>query len=285
MRTLTRRSEALAYEDEQHERLEEIGTRMAQVAHEVRVPVSLILGSMQTLEQYTAASLSYIRATADPATSAERLRGLRRELNLDQLSEHVAALLDICREGTRRLDHVVQQLRGFAAQRINIDGGAPADVCNIIEEATALALAAGGESPTIYRDLPKLPPVFGVAESLSQAFGNVVGNAIEACVAVDNPQIWLSATARRPLGATTAPQGFVEVRIRDNGPGIPAEQQARIFEPFFSTKVRRSGMGLGLAISKQIIVAHHGTIDLLESSPSGTTFVIQLPLASVAAAS
>ena len=154
MRTSTRRSVPSIIEDDQQVRLEEIGTRLAQVAHEVRVPVSLILGSLQTLEQYTIASLSYIRATAEPSPNEDELRLLRRELNLDQLSEHASALLDICREGTRRLDHVVQQLRGFAAHRIDLQGGAPVDVSHVIEEATALALAVGGKSPTIHRDLP-----------------------------------------------------------------------------------------------------------------------------------
>ncbi|MBI3785758.1 MAG: hypothetical protein HY270_20385 [Deltaproteobacteria bacterium] len=63
MRASTRLSAPQIVEDDQQTRLEEVGTRLAQVAHEVRVPVSLILGSMQTLEQYTTASLAYIRAT------------------------------------------------------------------------------------------------------------------------------------------------------------------------------------------------------------------------------
>ncbi|MBI3785759.1 MAG: HAMP domain-containing histidine kinase [Deltaproteobacteria bacterium] len=174
----------------------------------------------------------------------------------------------------------MQQLRGFVAHRTDLNDAAPIDVCSVIEEATALALAVGSARPTIHRDLPKLPPVLGVGESLSQAFGNVVSNAIEASANHTDPQVWLSASVVWPLAAGLTRQGWIDVRIRDNGPGIAEDQREHIFEPFFSTKVRRSGMGLGLAITRQIITAHLGTIGVAESSMQGTTFVIRLPLAS-----
>jgi signal transduction histidine kinase len=72
------------------------------------------------------------------------------------------------------------------------------------------------------------------------------------------------------------PAGGVEIRVEDDGPGIPAEHLPKIFEPFFSTK--DGGTGLGLALTQQIIVEHGGRIQV-EASERGTTFAIELPAA------
>jgi signal transduction histidine kinase len=74
-------------------------------------------------------------------------------------------------------------------------------------------------------------------------------------------------------------QDFVEVRVADNGPGIPEENRERIFEPFFTTKPTGEGTGLGLSISYDIITQmHNGKLEIEESDMGGALFVITLPL-------
>ena len=68
----------------------------------------------------------------------------------------------------------------------------------------------------------------------------------------------------------------VEITVEDSGPGIPPEAKERLFLPYFSTK--RSGTGLGLAIVSRIIAEHHGSIRVEENFPTGTKFVIELPV-------
>jgi len=68
----------------------------------------------------------------------------------------------------------------------------------------------------------------------------------------------------------------VEITIEDSGPGIPPEDKERLFLPYFSTK--RSGTGLGLAIVNRIVAEHHGSIRVEENFPTGTKFVIELPV-------
>ena len=68
----------------------------------------------------------------------------------------------------------------------------------------------------------------------------------------------------------------VELSIADRGPGVPSSARSRVFDPFFSTKTR--GTGLGLAVSKQIIDEHHGRIRLLNRRGGGTRVVIELPI-------
>jgi two-component system, NtrC family, sensor kinase len=71
--------------------------------------------------------------------------------------------------------------------------------------------------------------------------------------------------------------GFVQLTVTDNGPGIPEEIQSRIFEPFFTTKAAGGGTGLGLAICAEIAKTHQGTLSVISKLGSGTTFTFRLP--------
>ena len=85
--------------------------------------------------------------------------------------------------------------------------------------------------------------------------------------------------------ATQQAGGQVEIRVSDNGTGIPAAVQAKIFQPFFTTKPTGEGTGLGLSLSYDIIVkAHGGTLSVESREGEGTAFVIALPAASPPAA-
>ena len=103
-------------------------------------------------------------------------------------------------------------------------------------------------------------------EQMAQVFLNVMLNAVQASRNGATVQIREQAVA-----------GWAAVEVSDQGSGIPAQHLARIFDPFFTTRQR--GTGLGLAISQRIILAHGGTIEVANSSPSGTTFRVRLPLA------
>jgi C4-dicarboxylate-specific signal transduction histidine kinase len=102
----------------------------------------------------------------------------------------------------------------------------------------------------------------------------VIGNAFDAVNEVIDPHVWISA---RPAPDRSG----VEVRIRDSGPGIDDACRERIFEAFFTTKSRASGLGLGLAITKEIVEGHAGTIHVSHPCDGGAEFVIRLPFASL----
>lgn len=111
-----------------------------------------------------------------------------------------------------------------------------------------------------------LPLTCGDSNQIKQVLLNLTLNAAEA-LAPDGGHIWLR---------TTANGKHVCVSVTDNGPGIPAHYQARLFEPLFTTKTR--GLGLGLAISQEIMQRHDGTITVDSASGTGTTFTIHLPV-------
>jgi hypothetical protein len=123
---------------------------------------------------------------------------------------------------------------------------------------------------TLYRDLaPDLPPVQADAEQLKRAVVNLIDNAAEA----------LERSALKEIRVRTgldAERDVVEMVVADSGPGIPPEAKERLFLPFFSTK--RRGTGLGLAIVSRIVSEHNGTIRVEENRPTGTRFVIELPV-------
>jgi two-component system NtrC family sensor kinase len=114
-----------------------------------------------------------------------------------------------------------------------------------------------------------LPKLLGRAGELQRVLVNLIINAADAAPA---PGVHIQ------LIVQTGPDSSVELRVIDNGPGVPAEIAQRIFEPFFSTKEAGEGTGLGLSISRSIAEAHGGRL-FLDSVPDapGATFVLRLP--------
>jgi two-component system phosphate regulon sensor histidine kinase PhoR len=120
---------------------------------------------------------------------------------------------------------------------------------------------------------PSLPPVLGDPDRLGQVFANLVDNA-------------LKHARRAPGGGLVRLQaeshhGRVVCSVMDNGPGIPAEDLGRIFERFYQvdkSRARRgAGVGLGLAIAREIVQAHGGQIDVESVEGLGTRFTVMLP--------
>jgi len=111
----------------------------------------------------------------------------------------------------------------------------------------------------------ELPLVQADASSIKQVFLNLIKNAAEAC----GPKGELTIK-------TEYSSPWIKISFSDNGPGIPAELLNHIFEPFFTTKA--TGMGVGLAISRRIVDAHNGRIEVRNLLPKGAEFSILLPV-------
>jgi hypothetical protein len=123
---------------------------------------------------------------------------------------------------------------------------------------------------------PDLPKVMADPEAIKRALANLVDNAAEAMLNSALREICIST-------AMVATGDAVEIVISDTGHGVSRELKERLFLPYFSTKQR--GTGLGLAIVSRIIEDHNGSIRVEENKPSGTRFIVELPvvLESVAA--
>jgi signal transduction histidine kinase len=113
------------------------------------------------------------------------------------------------------------------------------------------------------------PTVSADADKLRQVFANILDNAIDALAGVNESR-------RVDLFIENGRAGSATVRLRDNGAGISPQKMERIFNPFFTTK--DAGTGLGMAISKKIVEAHEGTIEVSSQVGQGTEFRVALPL-------
>jgi signal transduction histidine kinase len=135
----------------------------------------------------------------------------------------------------------------------------------------------------IDRQYGDLPPIQCYPGQLNQVFMNLIANAIDVFeeqnlsrsyeeVSAAPNVIWISTAIDETAETVT-------IRIKDNGSGIPAEIQAQIFEPSFTTKPVGKGTGLGLAISRQIVLEKHGgELDCYSMMGQGTEFTIVLPI-------
>lgn len=124
---------------------------------------------------------------------------------------------------------------------------------------------------TVHRDLvADLPPVMANAQQLEQVFVNLFKNAADAMKQQKNGVLAIA------LGREN---GVIRCTVEDNGPGINQEQQAMIWEPFFTTKDAESGTGLGLSVSRGIIEGHQGRIWAEERGQGdGARFVVAFPV-------
>jgi two-component system, NtrC family, sensor histidine kinase HydH len=149
---------------------------------------------------------------------------------------------------------------------------AAADLNALARDAVHAAEAAAGADGVRLSLDPDLPAVRTDAERLRQALVNIIGNAIQAVADAtgaggSNVRI-RTARLERPRGAV--------ITVSDSGPGIPAADLPRVFEPFFTT--RRTGTGIGLAISRNIIEGLGGRITVASEQGRGTDVRIELPL-------
>jgi two-component system nitrogen regulation sensor histidine kinase GlnL len=207
------------------------------------------------------------------------LAGIRAAAQLIQKStaDEILPLSDLIIEEVdriRRLTDRIGALEGLAPPKL-----APLNVHEALERVRKIVASTFPDIIIKERYDPSLPVVRADMDQLIQAFLNIAKNGAEAARHTENGSIML-ATAYRPgvrirssLGGMARAQ--LEVLIEDNGPGVPPATQARLFEPFVTTKV--GGMGLGLAVSAEIVARHDGRIEC-ESAPGRTVFRLLLPI-------
>ncbi len=184
------------------------------------------------------------RADLEEDKRAEYFEMARSEL--ERLSVTVQRMLDFYRPGAAKPEQI--QLGELLNHIINLTHK------QLIEHGIKVATRLPAD----------LPPVMAVGSQIQQVFINLILNSYDAMPKGGNLEI----TGR------TAPGG-VEMLFQDDGPGIPRNDQSRVFDPFFSTK--EGGTGLGLTVSYNIITAHGGTLELLPDHGKGACFRVFLP--------
>jgi signal transduction histidine kinase len=221
------------------ERLVAIGQMASGIAHELRNPLNVIRTSVFYLRNAR-------RAT--PEKQVEHFERIERQVGL--------------------ADSVIAALSDFA--KLPLPQVGPVVVRTLVEETLANQ-PLGERVEVTLEGLDDSPPLQGDARQIAIVLANLVRNATDA----------MPEGGRLSIAAETLDEGgarWVRLTVADSGPGIPAEQVYRIFEPFFSTKVR--GIGLGLAICRAIIDNHGGKLRVVSELGLGSRFSLALPAAS-----
>jgi signal transduction histidine kinase len=205
---------------------------------------------------------------------------MRDRLQGDSLMQEVAAAFGDTVEGIERISRIVGSVKAFAHP--GQDRNLPADLNEAIRSTIIVSTNEWKYLADIETDLDStLPLVPCNISAINQVVLNLIVNAAHAIEE-------RGGDGGRTKGLIhIASKGFgdcVEIRVRDNGSGIPENIRNRIFDPFFTTKEVGKGTGQGLAIARTIICeTHRGSITFETEPGRGTTFIILLPLAESAA--
>jgi len=252
------------------EKLTHLGAHIARVAHELNTPASLIAGSLDNLDQYMQALMRYVATTKPYVRREPELAEAYQGARIDYVLSNANALLAICTEGVERLNYIVDQLRIYT-HAIQPTADEAVDVGSLLHRAERLSRRRRHAEIPVDCAVDRLPSVVGNDQRLLHAFVNVIGNALDAVAETPNGRVHVSA-------ASVEQDRTIEIRIRDNGPGVPEEMRSAIFDAFFTTKSAGAGLGLGLAIAKEAIAQSGGSIELAPGGNGGAEFVIRLPL-------
>jgi two-component system sensor kinase FixL len=199
---------------------------------------------------------------------ASYLNGCRRLLSGPDTVQSLMLrdAIDRATEQTLRAGQIIRQLRQFVARRET--ERRVEDLRKLVEEASALALVGAKESgvEVRYGFDPRIKFVWADKIQIQQVILNLIRNAIEA----------MQETEKRALIISTAerPDGMAEISVSDTGPGIAPDIAAHLFQPFVTSKP--NGMGVGLSISRTIIEAHGGQLEVEPNPAGGTIFRMTL---------
>jgi signal transduction histidine kinase len=216
----------------------------------------------------------------NPLAGIEVMAGLLRRQVPDS-PDAQSLLADIISEAKLANAIVVEMLEFVRPIRLEVER---TDLGDVIHQAVTLAdnKVAKGDVRVRVDIPPALPMIDGDHHQLCQVFTNLLTNAFEALDGRGHVTVQASAVAHEPDpsgfsdGSPSAPTVVIEVI--DDGPGIAPHMSDRIFNPFFTTKVQ--GSGLGLPIVRKIVDAHGGRIDLSSTPGQGTRFRVTLPVSS-----
>lgn len=225
----------------QQEKLAALGTLLANVAHELNNPLAIATMQLDNLEE-----------TWGTGTWSEDFSTLRQAIT--------------------RCGSIVQSFLGLARQQP--PSRSIVALHDIIREALSLQEhSLTVDNITVHLELAEdLPKLWADPHQLYHVVTNLITNAHHALRHTANPRQLYLATA------TNAERTWITMQVTDSGSGIPEDMQRRIFEPFFTTKGHANGSGLGLALCRNIVEGHGGSITVSSQPGQGTIFSITLPV-------
>jgi signal transduction histidine kinase len=267
------------------QKLEAIGTLAAGMAHEINTPAQFVGDNLKFLKDAFDDMLALNKAYSTLVEAAhsgevdkdvlEQTDAAIEDADPEFLTEEIPAALDQSIDGISRISYIVRAMKEFAHP--SGEAWEFADLNKIVNDMITVSTNEWKYSSDIETELAEnLPPIPCAPQDIAQVVLNLIVNAAHAIA----DTLEESPSDKGVIRICTAAAGdAVELRISDNGCGIPEELRERVFEPFFTTKEVGQGTGQGLAMAHKTIVGKHRGKLRLESTPGqGTTFIIRLPL-------
>jgi signal transduction histidine kinase len=266
----------------QAEKMASLGQLTAGIAHEIKNPLNFI----NNFASLSGELLQELEEAAAPAIAA---LGEDKRAEVDEVLAMLTGNLEKIVEHGRRADGIVKGMlehsRGGSGERRSVD------LNGVVEESLNLAYHGARAQDqnfniTLERQFdPAMAPIELVPQDITRVFLNLFGNGFYAA---NKRRSEADDGSFKPvLTVTTQELGdAVEIKVRDNGTGIPPEITEKLFQPFFTTKPTGEGTGLGLSISYEIVTQQHrGTILVDSRVGEFTEFTVRLPRARPAAGS
>jgi PAS domain S-box-containing protein len=273
------RRERLQTELRLAQKLESIGQLSAGIAHEINTPMQYIGDNVHFLDSAFRAISGFLDEVlsllGDPSAELSALRQRlaegRRTRRLSFLLEEVPRALAASRDGVAHVAKITRAMKSFG--NYEIDAKTQHDINRTLQDTLTVSQNEYRDFARIETDYGELPAVWCYPARLNQAFLNLIVNAAQAIEAAKKHHLGRIGVASR------ATDTGVEVRISDDGCGIPESIRHRVFDQFFTTRPVGRGSGQGLSLARSIIVdAHHGSLSFDSEAGAGTTFSVCLPL-------
>ncbi|MGV0104940.1 response regulator [Nostoc sp. DSM 114160] len=271
----------------QTEKMSALGQLVAGVAHEINNPVGFIHGNLGHASVYFQNMINIIDLYQEHYPNpVPEIQEEIAAIDLKYILADLPNLISSMKEGVQRIRNISTSLRTFS--RADSDRKVYCNIHDGIDSTIMILkhrLKASEDRPDIQviRDYDILPELECFIGQLNQVFMNLLANAIDALEEsnVGLTYMEIEANPNQILIQTTLTEdkNYILIRIKDNGVGMSADVQKKIFDYLFTTKPVGQGTGLGLSIARQIVVEKHGgTLEVNSSIGQGSEFIIKLPI-------
>ncbi|MEC9408165.1 MAG: ATP-binding protein [Pseudomonadota bacterium] len=270
----------------QAQKMESIGQLAAGVAHEINTPTQYVRDNVEFVSKAQGMIASLVESACALAEAAEShdptqeaAQAFRRQLKRSKfafLQEQVPAALEQSLDGLRRISRIVGAMKEFshpsAGEKEQVDLHALAETTvtvarNEWKYVASLTIRCEGE----------VPPVCCLRDEIAQMLLNLVVNAAHAIKDTLEPGV--RESGRIEIVLAPHEDSHVDIRVIDDGGGIPEAVREKVFDPFFTTKGVGDGTGQGLAIVYSTVVDKHGGVVFFDTEVGqGTEFVVRLPI-------
>ncbi|WP_414752216.1 sensor histidine kinase [Anabaena sp. CCY 9910] len=270
----------------QTEKMSSLGEMVAGIAHEINNPITFVKNNVSYVKEYSQDLLNLIRSYQEYYTQPPDIIQVQiNDIDLEFIQGDFIKILNSIEYGTDRVEKIVKSLRNFSRldeaeiKSVDIHEGIDSTLMILSHRLTAI-----DKHPEILliKEYASLPLVECYPGLLNQVFMNILVNAIDAL----HEYNWQrtddeikNSHSRIRICTHQMNESWIQIRIIDNGIGIPENIRDKLFNPFFTTKPLGKGTGIGLSISYQIIVEKHtGKLYCNSTEEQGTEFVIEIPI-------